>query len=803
QGEEPNALMDQRDRLVNQLAELADVTVVDQGANYNVFIGDGQALVVGNDFRTLSAEDGVGDPSRYDLYLSNDGQSLNITSEVSGGQLGGLLEFRTDVLDRVLNNLGKISLVIAESFNEQHKLGIDYEGLLGEDFFKDINDTASQYSRVLGDSNNANPDDRVLAVTITDAGSLSTSDYELEFVGPDDFTYRIRNVSTDEILQKGAISGGYPETIEVEGQGFTITLESGSFQAGDSFRIMPTRNEAQNMDVEITRAEQIALASPIATEAAIGNRGSATISAGTVRDLSTSAFNELGQMEPPLLVRFTSETTYEVLDNSDPGNPVPLFPEISNQVYVPGMVNTLQLGEQGQLASTSYAGQLPVRTTYQAEPPAVEVTAVNGFSAQHMNISFTDPETGITREYPELKTAVNASAKDIADAMNEYDGVIASASTQLQLTDFVQDDNGFLEMEFSLNGVVLTDTLGAGQSKYDDSYPVEVADPLTPNFLADRINANYDFQELGIVASSDGGTLTITALNGEDLSIEISGDKGDGFQVSNGREVALTPTGETTFSPLNEYEGYDFSEGGPYTYAFDIEEQGSYEIELTDNYESAEDMLAGIKRSLETAGFAFNGELDIAINERGEISFQNRLAMNATGVYGSSKLTMGGQVKVALDEGVAMENLKAGNNLFPETLEWESTWMGIDVTIGGAVQAGDEFTIQFNADGTSDSRNGVALNDLQVAETVSGNSTFSQSYASLVEQVGALTSRAQTSRDSAEVLLATSAEAITSNSGVNLDEEAAALIQYELAYNASAQVIQVARDMFDTLIATF
>ena len=40
-------------------------------------------------------------------------------------------------------------------------------------------------------------------------------------------------------------------------------------------------------------------------------------------------------------------------------------------------------------------------------------------------------------------------------------------------------------------------------------------------------------------------------------------------------------------------------------------------------------------------------------------------------------------------------------------------------------------------------------------------------------------------------------------SGVNLDEEAAALIQYELAYNASAQVIQVAQDIFDTLIGTF
>lgn len=803
QGEQPNGLMDQRDRLVNQLSELVDVTVVDQGEQYNVFIGNGQALVVGNDYRTLSASDGLGDPTRYDLYLSSDDEQLTVTSEINGGSLGGLLDFRSEVLDSVLNNMGKLSLVIAESFNQQHQLGVDYEGLIGEDFFKDINAEASQYARVLGDRNNANPDDRVLAIAITDAGALGNSDYEMEFVGPDDYTYRIRDLGTQEILQKGAISGGFPETIEVEGKGFEIRLESGSFQAGDSFRIMPTRNESVNMEVVIARAEQIALASPILTQASLGNRGTATVTAGVVNDLGTSAFNELGQLDPPLVVRFTSDTTYEVLDNSDPANPTALFPAIEHQVYVPGIQNRLSLGEEHQLATSSYVGQIPIRATYQGPAPAAEVEATNGFSAQHMSVSYTDPETGLTRDYPELKTPANASALEIAAAMDEYEGITATANSRLELTDFTQDANGFLDMTFSLNGVVLTDTLGEGQSKYAPGYPEQVPDPITPNFLADRINANYDFQELGIVARSDGETLTVTGLNGHDLSVELTGDGGDGFQVSNGRDIQLTPTGETTFTSLNEYEGYDFSVGGPYTYAFNIDGQGAFEIELSDNYETAEAMLSGIKQALETAGFAFNGELDIAIDERGDISFQPRLAMNATGVAGSSKLTIGGQVKVALDEGVSLSNLKAGNNLFDEEIEWQPTYMGIDVSISGAAQQGDEFHIQFNAEGISDSRNGVALNNLQMTDTVSGSSTFSEAYATLVEQVGALTSRAQTSRDSAEVLLATSKESITSTSGVNLDEEAAALIQYELAYNASAQVIQVARDMFDTLIATF
>ena len=802
QGDEPNALMDQRDRLILQLSELVDVNVVDQGDNrLNVFIGNGQALVVGNDFNTLYADDGSSDPSRADLYLKKGEEVIPVTNEISGGTLGGTLAFRNQILDPVINQLGKMALVIAETVNEQHKMGLDYEGLLGQNFFQDINSSDAVYNRALGDDGNANPDDRVLSVWITDAGSLTASDYQLEFVGPDNYNYRIRQVDTNEIVQKGAITGLFPETISLPG--FEIRLEDGSFQAGDEFRILPTRNEATAMEVAVTRPEQVALAAPIVTDAAIGNRGSATISQGSVDSLDTIAFDQLGQMTPPLLIRFTSATTYDVLDNTDPGNPVPLFPPIANQTYVPGINNVINLGNPDQTALTSYNGQLPIRPTYQADPPAAQVAAVNGLASQRFSISVTDPDTGVTSKLPDLNTAPDSSARSIAEQLSKYEGISASARTTMEITDFTKDANGFLPLEISLNGVVLTDTLGPGQSKYDSTYPQEVADPMTPDFLAERINANYDFQKLGITARSDGGTLTIIALNGDDLALEVNGDHGDGFAVSNGQDISLTRTGESPYQVLNQYEGYDFSKGGPYSWSFDIENQGSYEITLSENYETGEDMLAGVREALRTAGFAFNGDLDVAINERGEISFQSRMAVNGTGVYGSSKLTLGGQVKIVLDDGVNLTSNTNGNNLFPADLQPVETWMGINVSIYGQVMAGDEFTIGSNLNAASDNRNAQLLSDLQNIDTVNGNSTYSQAYASVVERVGAITSRAQTNRDSSEVLMTTSQEALASLSGVNLDEEAAALMQYELAYNANAQVIQVARDMFDTLIATF
>lgn len=802
QGVKPNDLLDKRDQLVKDLSELTKVNVVEQDDSvWNVFIGDGQALVVGNDSNEVFAGAGASDPSRSDIFMRKGDTVMNVTDKMSGGQLGGTLDFRSEVLDPVLNGLGRLALVINQTFNEQHKLGVDYDGLMGENFFTDVNSPEKTYNRVLGDSNNAKPNDRVIAVNITDAGSLTDSDYQLEFTGPDDYAYRIKRLSDGEVVESGSLSGSFPDSVSVDG--FDVVFEAGSFKAGDDFLIMPTRNESAKLAVNITRPEQVAVASPIATDAAIGNRGNATISQGDVYDINTPYFSQEGELTPPLLIRFTSPTTYDVLDNSDPGNPIPLFPPLMNQTYVPGITNSILPADEGKTAFTSFGGYLPVNSTYQAPAPAATVNATNGFFPERIVISYTDPVTGQVNTQPTLITKENASAKEIAAELSKREGVEATARTTVELSDFTSDANPFLPMGVTLNGVVLTDTLGPNQTKYDEGYPEEVPDPMTPEFIADRINANHELQDMGIVASSDGEKVTITALNGDDVNLEINGDPGDGFSVSNGQDIALRQTGESPSTALTEYDGYDFSQGGPYTYEFDVPGQGTFNIELTGTYATGDEVVGAIRTQLENAGFSYNGNLDVSIDERGSISFQPRLAMNATGVHGSSKISMGGQLKVVTDPGYSLNVEPPGNNLFPQDPVGEAVHFGFDIDITGLVQAGDEFTVNFNTDGTSDSRNGVALAALQSEDTVAGNTSYSESYSRLVEEIGSTTSKAQVNRDSSQVLLRNSQDAVTSMSGVNLDEEAAALIQFELAYNASAQVISVARSIFDTLISTF
>ena len=109
----------------------------------------------------------------------------------------------------------------------------------------------------------------------------------------------------------------------------------------------------------------------------------------------------------------------------------------------------------------------------------------------------------------------------------------------------------------------------------------------------------------------------------------------------------------------------------------------------------------------------------------------------------------------------------------------------------------------------SNNSNGLKLVKLQsqatVGVTVPGTTgvSFNDAYGDLVERVGTLTSQVRIDNQASEIILKQAQDNRDSLSGVNLDEEAAKLIQFEQYYQASAQIIQVARSLFDTLINTF
>lgn len=148
----PNDLLDGRDELLRQLSEIVDVQVQAQdGFNINVSIGNGVPLISGENVNKLEAVPSDNDKSRYEIFMTdNQGGTMNITNEIDGGEMGGLLRYRSDTLDPALNEMGRIAIVFAAESNNKHHLGTDLNGDQGVDLFKDINTKESQLDRIPG-----------------------------------------------------------------------------------------------------------------------------------------------------------------------------------------------------------------------------------------------------------------------------------------------------------------------------------------------------------------------------------------------------------------------------------------------------------------------------------------------------------------------------------------------------------------------------------------------------------------------------------------------------------------------------
>lgn len=258
-GKQPNDLLDARDEAVRQLSGYIGVTVVPQDdSSFNIFIGSGQPLVVGSTVAKLEVVPGQGDPNRHEVQFISGGSRQGITSQITGGELGGLIRYREEVLDSTMNSLGRLALAVSDQVNTQLGQGLDLKGNVGVDLFKDINsaDLVDKRSFPTG-----------IDVSITDASKLTTSDYQVEFVSASEF--RIRPSG-------GAwLSGVHTVDSPIAELGFSISAPADP--SVTSYTVMPTRRAASGIAIDLDQADQLAFAAPVRSEAELQNAGTGVI----------------------------------------------------------------------------------------------------------------------------------------------------------------------------------------------------------------------------------------------------------------------------------------------------------------------------------------------------------------------------------------------------------------------------------------------------------------------------------------------------------------------------------------------
>jgi flagellar hook-associated protein 1 len=267
-GQPPNDLMDQRDKLIKDLStHVSTSTVTQSDGSVNVFIGSGQALVMGVSSARLGVASDEYSRTGTRLMLTNGGLSTDVTGAITGGTVGGLLQFRSQMLDPARNAIGQAAVTLATLVNQQQAAGLDLQGGIGGAMF------AVGGVNVLPST--LNTGNSSLAVTRSSSSGLTAADYQMSYNGS--AWQMVRTDTGAAVALAGAGTAASPFTAD----GLSIIV-SGAPQAGDRFLVQPTATAANSMSVVITQPEKVAAAAPLLTSANAANTGSGSIDAGSV-----------------------------------------------------------------------------------------------------------------------------------------------------------------------------------------------------------------------------------------------------------------------------------------------------------------------------------------------------------------------------------------------------------------------------------------------------------------------------------------------------------------------------------------
>jgi flagellar hook-associated protein 1 len=145
-------------------------------------------------------------------------------------------------------------------------------------------------------------------------------------------------------------------------------------------------------------------------------------------------------------------------------------------------------------------------------------------------------------------------------------------------------------------------------------------------------------------------------------------------------------------------------------------------------------------------------------------------------------------------------SINGGANL-PYTSGGNIALNGWQVQITGAPATGDVFTVKSNAGGTGDNSNALAsANQQSVGILANGTTSIPGAVSGLITGFGSLTQQINTAQTAQTAVNNQALSSVQSTSGVNLDEEAASLVQWQQAYQAAAQALSIGRSLFTTLI---
>ncbi len=481
-GQPPNDLLDKRDQLIVDLNKLVQTTSIEASdGTIGLFVGGSQPLVLGNGPATIAlASDDFGDPLKTKIALVRNGITTPLDENaIVGGEVPGLLRFQNSDLAEARSLLGRYTVAITSSMNEQHALGLDLNGAIGTNLFTPADFGGSIFQPVAPATLNTGITMDNFTLAPSQPGGYTqfeASDYEISFNSATAGTIVRRSDGTQIPFDFAASA-----TNSISFDGLTLTsVDATNTPAvptaaiGDRLLLKPFSISHSNIKAEFSNPRNLAVASPWAGKMGGDNNGSLQLATLTTYDQPVAT-------PTPVTLKFISANQYIRSDDVNYANYPAGAPLPTTYDYVSG--SPIQASLPNNYPTTPYTYNAPLTdwsVTLQGVPKPNDT-----YTVFDIKDTTTDPVTsrpynnGISLTLNSGNASAMMDLRDVAmfDGSNltdGYAGIISQIGVRTQSANYTAEVSASLAASVeqdraSLSGVNL-DEEAAKLLQYQQAY---------------------------------------------------------------------------------------------------------------------------------------------------------------------------------------------------------------------------------------------------------------------------------------------------------------------------------------------
>ena len=804
---QPASLLDSRDQVLRDIAQIARVSVREQ-ANGTVTVS------IGASSTTAAVVDGLksvpiginflsGSPNRSELQLDPFNNPVNLSGLI-GGELGGVLGFRDQMLAPAMAQLDDIAATFMSEMNAAHAKGMDMTEQAGAPLFSASPEFVVDYSMA-----NAST---TISINVDEQADANLRPLDLAYDAPN-----TRWVAEDTLSGIRYVSSGSPQQIAVNG--LTISF-SGQAQAGDVLSISGEYRAARSIAMAIEDPKSLAAGDLFRVSQSVSNTSDTNalirliengVPEGSISNLDALLVNNLN-----IDAALTVSASYSLA-----------------KMTVPAGTSNLQLSMS---KSTSSDAELQVFTrdgrhlfgsALTDAQQSVMLSQQNGFVS---GSTYSDSYLNGAASYKGLSWSMGSSAKAVIDRLDDGSSVVTAEALLRGGALPSLTNSGSSKMTVVAAGALKLD--GAALPKLE----IAAGASLTTSAVASWLNA---------AISSSGLSLSAAAQNEIRIPVnEISTTTGslaiNGVSIHNATAIESTAalvnsinakTSNTNVEAWldfdgalilsntagNEHKTISLGSSSAVFTNLSGDIQAGIAITATRRAGDTSDRTVALTLSetgsasdLAKLGFATNLEVpgtlseDLIVFTTGSLS--NTAALSASYEKGNSdplKLRSSPlQINFTSDSTYQITDTQTSTVLAERSYVAGQAiqYQNLQVTLDGAPRSGDTFSIDNNSDGFGSNENLLRLIDIEAAKVLGNNNTLHESYLGLLNQAGGTARQAQVTQEAMQVVYEQANEARDKVAGVNLDEEAANLIRFQQSYQASARLMQTANQLFDVIL---